>query len=110
MLNASRPHGNMGKEICNKRRALWLSGSLPQGCLDDHLAVVYIYQQMVFGMGRNSGHSPGSGWPGRGWQGYSSSVLEGTGSEAETCHSSKIVDLTLFLVCKLTLSKLDNYC
>ena len=79
MLNASRPHGNMGKEICNKRRALWLSGSLPQGCLDDHLAVVYIYQQMVFGMGRNSGHSPESGWPGRGWQGYSLGVLEGTG-------------------------------
>ena len=91
MLNASIPHGNMGKEICNKRRALWLSGSLPQGCLDDHLAVVYIYQQMVFGMGRNSGHSPESGWPGRGWQGYSLSVLEDRSCEAEAHYSSKMV-------------------
>ena len=40
---------------------------------------------------RNSGHSLGSGWPGRGWEGYSLGVLEGIGSEAEACHSSKIV-------------------
>ena len=31
-------------------------------------------------------------WPGIGWQGYFSlDVLEGTGSEAEGCHSSEIV-------------------
>ena len=35
---------------------------------------------------------PGLVWPGRGWRGYFSlGVLEGTGSEAEACHSSKIV-------------------
>ena len=35
---------------------------------------------------------PRIGGAGRRWQGYSSlSVLEGTGSEAEACHSSRIV-------------------
>ena len=34
-----------------------------------------------FWMGRNSAHSRGSGWPGRGWQVYSLGVSEGMGSE-----------------------------
>ena len=72
-----------------QRLAVWV---LPQGCLDDRAAAACISQQTVFCMGRNSGCSPGSGWPGRGWQGYPSlGVLEGTSSEAEACHSSKIV-------------------
>ena len=58
---------------------------------------VCVYQQTVFWMGRNLGCSLGLGWPGRGWQGYSFlGVLEGMSSEAEACHSSKIVCLRLF--------------
>ena len=40
---------------------------------------------------------PRIGWPGWGWQCCSSlGVLEGSGSEAEPCHFSKILYLTLF--------------
>ena len=61
--------------------------SLPPGCLGDRTS-----QWMVFWMGRNSGSTLGSGWPGRGWQYYSSlGVLNGKTSEAEACHCSKIV-------------------
>ena len=68
--------------------------SLPRGCLDDCAAAPCISQWMVFWMGRNFRCSLGSGWPGRGWQGYSSlGVLEETDSEAEACYSSKIVYL-----------------
>ena len=50
----------------------------------------------VFDGRRNSRSSLGLGWPGRGWQGHSSlGVLDGTGSEAEACHSSKIVYLCI---------------
>ena len=72
-----------------------LSGSralLPPGCLDDHAAAACISQWMVFWMERNLGHSLGLGWPGRGWPGCSSlCVLEEMTSEAEGCHSPKIV-------------------
>ena len=75
--------------------SLALSGSLflslPRGCLDDRAAAACISQRTVFWMGRNSRLRLGSSWPGRGWQGYSLGVLEGTGFEAETCHFSKIV-------------------
>ena len=72
-----------------------LSGSplsLPQGCLDDGAVAACVSQWTAFWMRRKSGHSLGSGWPGRGRQSYPSlGVLEGTSSEAEACHSSKIV-------------------
>ena len=60
---------------------LWLMGSLapglslsgfqallPQECPGDCAAAACISQQIAFWMERNSRHSPGSGWPGRGWQ------------------------------------------
>ena len=69
-----------------------LAGSLlPQGCLDGHAAAACTSQWTVFWIGRNSGQSPGLGYPGRGWKVYSLGVLEGIGCEAEYCHSSKIV-------------------
>ena len=88
-LNASIPLGSKKRPVSLAR---WLLGSdsLPQGYLDNHAAVACISQQIVFWMEGNSGRS--LGWPGRGRQGYSSlGVLEGRTSEAENCHSSKIV-------------------
>ena len=70
-------------------------------------------------MGRNCGHSLGSGWPGRGWQDYASffkilfiylyfivvqvqlsplGVLGETNSDAEACRSSKIVELLYLML------------
>ena len=73
--------------------ALQLKGSLAlRLCFPgDRAAADCPSPQTVFWMGRNSRHSLGSGWPGRGCQGYSLDVQEGTGSEAEAGHSSKIV-------------------
>ena len=65
---------------------------LPQGHRVDGAAAACVSYRMLFWMGRISWCSLGSGWPGRGWRGYSSlGVLEGTSSEAEACLSSKIL-------------------
>ena len=100
-LKASRVHGNqkgVGSLASGLSLAptgsLWLLGSqalLLQGCLGDCAAAAWISQWTVFWMGRNSGHSLGSGWPGRGCQVYFLGILEGMSSGAKACHSSKIV-------------------
>ena len=94
-LNASRAHGNKKGGalwlLSWFSLRLWLMGSwalLPRGYVDDPAAAACISQWMVFCLGRNSGRSLELGWPGRGWQVYSVGVLEGSGFEAEACHSS----------------------
>ena len=76
-----------------------LSVLLPRVCRDDPAAAACLSQRMVFWMGRNSRCTIGSGWPGRGWKGYSSlGVLERMSYEAEACHSSKIVYILYLLL------------
>ena len=69
------------KEGLSDGLAQSLSGSQAlsflEDALDDHAVAACISQKTVFWMGRNSGHSLGSGGPGRGWQVYSLGVLEG---------------------------------
>ena len=91
-LNASKAQGITARRFKIKRAETGSWALLPPGCLDDRAAAAHVFQWTVFQKERNSGHRLGLGWPGRGWQGYSSlGVLEGMSSEAEACHSSKIV-------------------
>ena len=78
-LNASKAQGITARRFKIKRAETGSWALLPPGCLDDCAAAASVSQRMVFWMGRNSRRSIRLGWPGRGWQGYSSlGVLEGS--------------------------------
>ena len=65
-LNASRAHGIMGEKILNKRSTLWLWEG--RGCwLALALRALFFKDawmiMLQLWVGKNSGHSLGSGWP-----------------------------------------------
>ena len=69
-------------EDLKKRRVE--TGSLALFAQDAWRILLQLSVDCILDGRRNPGCRLGLGWPGRGWQGYSSlGVLEGTGSEAE---------------------------